>query len=158
MKYAIETKLQDLFIADSSLDEVKVFFIGEPYIIRNTDYPAVIIFIQDQVTTTPQTGVWIYNYTGYLAVETLIPDRYEPKDRAATIDSFLTVRTILDAMTDLLQLEANLALDNLTSDGETVRVLTLEANTKTYGFAERTNNILNRGEVPFVVETQKKRA
>lgn len=153
MKHAIELKLNDLFIADSSLDTVKVFFIGEPYLIRNADYPASIIFVQGQDPIRLESGIWVFNYTGLLAVETLIVDRYEPKNRTAIIDSFLAMRDILDAMTD--NLETNLELDNLVDDDETVRVITVGV--KNYGFAERSNNILNRGEVPFAVQTQKLR-
>ena len=154
MKNAIEQELQDLFIADSRLDEVKVFFIGEPPIIRDNDYPASVIFVEQQIPSDEETGIWVYTYSGYLAAETLIIDRYEVKNRRSTMISFLTMRDILDSMTDIA--EENLALGNIISGNETTRVIKIGL--KTYGFKERSNNILNRGEVPFEVQTQKPRA
>ena len=154
MKYAIETKLRDLFKAASSLDDVKVFSVGEPVFIVQQHFPMVIIFLEQRLTSAEETGVWIYNYIGYLAAETFIQDDYEIKNRAMDVTSLLTMRDILDAATDVI--EGNLSLDNIVDDTETVR--NIQVGDKIYGLRQRDNNMLNRGEVNFIVETQKTRA
>lgn len=154
MKSAIEEKLQDLFIADSDLDDIKVFIRGEPIVIPLGDYPACIIFLSGQTRVAEETGLWIYHYDGYIAVETQTPDKYIVNARKATIESYGTVRTLLDAITD--NLESNLSLENLVSGSETVRVI--DVGDKVYGLTDRGNTLANRGEIPISIETQKTKA
>ena len=153
MKYAIETTIRDLFKADSSLDNVKLFFVGEPAFIQISDYPCIIIFVERQVPFDEETGIWVYRYQGYIASETLIMDNYKPKDREADVDSLLMIRTILDNASK--NLEANLSLGNIVDEGEiSRRIQTAE---KVYGLATRADNVLNRGDFNFLVETQRPR-
>jgi len=153
LKYAIEDKIRDLFIADSDLNDVQLFFIGEPLFIRTADYPCVIIFVESQVPFTEETGIWVYRYGGYVATETRLTDTYKPKDRKADMDSLLLIRRLLDAASK--NLEANLTLNNLIEGDETVRrIITAE---KIYSIVNRQDNILNRGDFNFLVETQRPR-
>lgn len=153
MKYAIETKIRNLFKADSNLDNVQLFFIGEPPFIQINDYPCIIIFIEGQTPFDEETGIWVYRYQGYIASETLLMDNYKPKDREADIDSLLTIRTILDNASKIL--EANLSLGNIVDEGETAR--RIQTAEKIYGLANRADNVLNRGDFNFLVETQRSR-
>ena len=57
MKYAIETAIRDFYKADSDLDEVKLFIIGEPVFIELDHYPAIIIFVEQQVPFDVETGI-----------------------------------------------------------------------------------------------------
>lgn len=154
MKYAIETKIRSLFKADNTLDDVKLFYIGEPIFIQLSDYPCVIIFVERQIPFDEETGIWVYRYQGYVAAETFLLDNYKPKDREADVDSVLIIRNILDNTSK--NLEANLALDSIVEEGEVVRrILTAE---KIYTITNRQDNVLNRGDFNFLVETQRARA
>lgn len=153
MKYAIETKIRALLKADSDLDTVQLFFIGEPAFIQMNDYPCIIIFVEQQIPFDEETGIWVYRYQGYIASETLLMDNYKPKDREADIDSLLTIRTILDIASKIL--EANLALGNIVDEAETAR--RIQTAEKVYGLANRADNVLNRGDFNFSVETQRSR-
>lgn len=151
MADAIETKFQDLFSADTALDPVKVFCRGEPLVVPDGDYPLVILFVIAQGRIAQETGLWIYQYDGYIAVETKVPDGYTVHSRRVTIDSYTLIRDLLDAITT--NLEANLSLDGLTNETETVRVI--DVGNKSYGLQDRGNSLNNRGEVPISVQTQK---
>lgn len=151
MADAIETKLQSLFSADISLDPVKVFCRGEPLVVPDGDYPLVILFVTAQGRIAQETGMWIYQYDGYIAVETQIPDSYTVINRRVTIDSYTNIRNLLDAIT--ANLEAHQGLDGLTNETEAVRVI--DVGNKTYGLQDRGNSLNNRGEIPISVQTQK---
>lgn len=153
MKYAIETKIRDLFKADSNLDEIQLFFIGEPLFIHLNDYPCMIIFVERQIPFDEETGIWVYRYQGYVGCETFLIDAYTPKDREADMDSLLQIRTLLDFASK--NLEQNLALDNIVDEGETVREI--QTAEKVYSLTSRQDNVLNRGDFNFLVETQRNR-
>lgn len=154
MKYAIEVELRRLFKAESALDDVQLFTIGEPPFVNLEDFPIVIIFAEQRLVFDEETGIWIYRYTGYIACETFIQDDYEVENREMDVISLLTVRAVLDSVTDVI--EVNLSLGSLVDGTEKVRVI--QVGNKNYGIRERDNNHLNRGEVDFLVETQKPRA
>ena len=154
MKYAIESKIRDLFKADSDLDDIQLFWIGEPLFIRTNDYPCVFIFVESQIPFDEETGLWVYRYGGYVALETRLTDTYKPKNREADMDSLLLIRRLLDAASQ--NLEENLTLDNLTEDDETVR--RIQTAEKVYSIVNRQDNILNRGDFNFLVETQRSRS
>lgn len=153
MKFAIESKIRDLLIADLDLSDVKLYFIGEPAFIRNADYPTIIIFVERQTPSDEETGIWVYRYLGYIASETRLMDIYKPKDKKAEMDSLLLIRRLLDAASQ--NLETNLTLDSLVEDDEIVRrIITSE---KVYSIINRQDNTLNRGDFNFLVETQRPR-
>ncbi len=153
MKFAIEDKIRDLFKADSGLDEINLFIIGEPVYIELDNYPAMIIFIEQQDPSDEETGIWVYRYTGYVACETFIQDDLRVEDRESDVTSVLTVRTLLDVGSKIL--EKNLNLGSLVSNDETVRKIALA--TKVYGLITRQDNMFNRGDFNFLVETQRLR-
>lgn len=154
MADSLENKMQDLFIADSGLDDIKALIRGEPITIPLQHHPAMIIFIERQEDAQLETGLFVYQYAGYIAIETQIPDSLSVVARKATIESYPTVRNLLDAATDVL--EANLSLGGISYGTETVRGIT-QISGKVYGLQQRSNNINNRGEVAFAIETQKPR-
>lgn len=154
MKYAIEDELRRLFKAESSLDNVQAFWIGEPVFIEIDDYPAVIIFAETRLVFQEESGIWVYRYLGYVAAETYIQDDYEIEDREADVTSLLTVRAILDSVTDVM--EDNQSLGNLLEGDEQVRAI--QVGDKIYGLQQRDENLFNRGSVDFEVETQKPRS
>ncbi len=153
MKYAIETKIRDLFKADSDLDTVQLFFVGEPLFIQLNDYPCIIIFVERQIPFDEETGIWVYRYQGYVASETFLMDDYKPKDREADMDSLLQIRTLLDFASK--NLEENLSLGNIVDEGETSR--RIQTAEKVYSLTSRQDNVLNRGDFNFLVETQRSR-
>lgn len=153
MADAIEAKLQDLFIADTDLDPVKVFCQGEPIVVPDGDYPLVILFVTAQGRIAQETGLWIYQYDGYIAVETQIPDSYTVNSRKAQISSYAVIRNLLDAIT--ANLETHQGLDDLLNGTEQARVI--DVGNKIYGLQNRGNSLNNRGEVPISVQTQKPR-
>lgn len=148
---AIGAQMQTLFIADSDLDSIPVFILGEPIAIPAHLYPACIIFVLGQTPLYEETGLWVYRYDGYIAIEANIPDHWTVTSRKATIPSYSTVSSLLDAATD--NLESNQTLGGLVNGTETVRVI--GTGDKIYGLQQRGNTLSNRGEIPFNVETQK---
>ncbi len=151
--FAVEQKMRELFKADSRLDDIKLFLIGEPIYLDIDHYPAIIIFAEQQEPSDEETGIWVYRYTGYVAAEMMIQDDLRPKDREAEMSSVLSIREYLDAASKIL--EANLTLGALVSEGETVRRIQLA--TKIYGLTQRQDNFFNRGDFNFLVETQRSR-
>lgn len=154
MKYAIETELRRLFKAKAELDIIKVFSIGEPIFAPLMHYPVVIIFAERRLVSDEEMGIWVYHYTGYVAAETFIQDDYEVEDREMDVTSQLTLRSILDSVTDVM--EDNQSLGNLLEGDETVRAI--QVGDKTYALQKRDENHFNRGEVDFLVESQKPRS
>lgn len=166
-RIAIETQIRDLLLADTELmgglgsASLKGFVIGEPAItVPYTMHPYCIIFITGQLPTagtdgetgpTDQAGNWLYEYTGYLSVETQMTDAQPNYDSNKTIviDSYRAIGVILDVISN--RLNRLQRLGGLTSDLGAVR--SFELGPKTYGIAERNNNFLNSGTVPFTVET-----
>ena len=154
MKYAIEVELRRLFKAESSLDNVQALFIGEPNFVQLHHFPMIIIFTEQRLVFDEETGIWVYRYLGYVAAETFIQDDYEVKDREMDVTSLLTLRSILDSVTDVM--EDNQSLGNLLEGNEKVREI--QVGDKNYGRQKRDNNHFNRGEVNFIVESQKPRS
>jgi hypothetical protein len=154
LKFAIEEKIRELFKANSLLDKVKLFFIGEPIFIQLQHYPTVIIMVERQVPTDEETNTWVYRYQGYVAAETALMDDYVVENREADVESLLLIRQILDDASKTL--EANLNLGSLVSDDEKVRAISLGE--KIYTLTNRQNNYLNRGDFNFLVETQRPRS
>lgn len=153
MKYAIEREIRRLYKADSRLNNIKLFFIGEPIDIGLSDFPAIIIFMTEQVPFAEESGIWVYRYRGYVACETALQDNYNPEDREVDVESVLSIRSILDVASQIL--ESNLSLGSLVENTERVRVLQLER--KVYSLTNRDNNFLNRGDFNLFVETQRLR-
>ena len=133
MKYAIEAELRRLFKAKAELDIIKVFSIGEPVFAPTMHYPIVIIFAERRLVFDEEMGIWVYRYTGYVAAETFIQDDYEVEDREMDVTSQLTLRSILDSVTDVM--EDNQSLGNLLEGDETVRVI--QVGDKTYALRKR---------------------
>lgn len=154
MADAIEDKLQDLFIADSNLDDIDAFIRGEPITIPTDIDPVGIIFLATQLLSDEETGVWVYRYVGYVAVETLVTEEWAVTARKATVPSYPDMRNLLDALTNVL--EVNISLDSISQGTESVRKIT-RIGDKVYGLRERETTIHNRGEVPFEIETAKPR-
>ena len=75
------------------------------------------------------------------------------EDRECDVTSALTVRTLLDVASQIL--EKNLSLGSLIEGDEKVRKIQL--NTKIYGLTTRQDNMFNRGDFNFLVETQRPR-
>ncbi len=155
MAEAIEDKLITLFLAESALSEVKKFIIGEPEFIPQHYYPVAILFITGQTPLREASGIHNYQYQGFVAVETILPEDLSPDDlepRKIRITSYTDMRQYLDKMTDIV--EQNEALGDLTdADGEvTLQIL---SGLKDYFVNPRPDGFTNRGEFQFSLRTHK---
>jgi len=152
----IENYLVDKFLVDTDLKPLKTFFIGEPAYIPMSDFPLAIVFITGQVPQREESGQYNYEYTGFIAVETVLPEvisRDEGNQRKARIRSYTESRKYLDKLSDLV--EINIGIGGLT-DGDAEKGIFIHALDKEYYLKPRgQDGFTNRGQFNISIRTQK---
>ena len=114
-KEAIEQKIIDLMLAESALDGLRVIFRGLPYAVAQEHYPFAEVLIESERTESVMTGnLHRRVYDGVITINVRGQDAIQVANRTATVESYRTVQTLVDAIIDLFKRPANLTLADLT--------------------------------------------
>lgn len=151
----IERKLVALFSANSGLSDIKQYLIGEPEFIPQHFFPVAIIFVLSQNPVFEESGIYLFDFEGVIAVETTIPERLavDPTQSVQiNVSSYTTIRNYLDTMTTIVL--QNLDLDNIAHVASKSTVRAIIPGRKEYYINPRPDGFTNRGEFRFNVQTQ----
>lgn len=164
----IEDKIRELVKTHPKMNEMKVFYRGEPGFVPVKLFPMVVVFLSEQEEATGQeqytesTGLTYYRYNGYVALEVLMKDTsglMPDADRNADVPSYMESKAFTQAAYNAVKSwggpSGGLDQDPVVSQDTKEATLELRIDPWTNGLARRGDNVTNRGTFNFHVYTRR---
>lgn len=131
------TQIQTLMLADSAFDDVRLFVIGEPFIIKPSHYPLVeIVATDEQRGISESTGYYSTTVRGLIRISDQAQEIYDISGRAMALSTYTGGYTLINAAKTLFRQHANETLGGLGGTGWLVSYFTLDDLVE-YGMAQR---------------------
>lgn len=154
----IERAIADVLAAQAELAGIKRFFLGMPYAVPTGLYPYAMIVIDSEEGDPIMTGGRAERfYSGAIVFHVVHQDLpQEVAARIAQIPSYATLRGFMDTAIRALRSQTGQQLGGLALSNGYLRGVEIGVEAVSYGVtaeAERPDNLLNYGVIPFTVQT-----
>lgn len=157
----IEQGIAALLASESDLSSVQRLYLGQPYDVPAQFWPWALIVIDSEESGDQMTGGRVVRaYSGAVVINVYhqdLPEAVSGADaRIVRVPSYALLRGFMEAAIGALKSDAGQTLGGVVLSGGFIRRVAVGEEAVSYGLvadAERPDNLINYGVIPFTVET-----